>query len=569
MKFVGRLRAAGGIGLAGLLLVWWLWPGVQPGDGSGGAAGPLAVAPVSPAIEGTTVGRDAGVPAAADILEPPRRFEILLRPEGAARALTTGIRLGLAYPSGEERAAALDQTEAGTAAPADAGALTEVGEWLDLSGTALPDGSVRVGPLELPAAPYYRLEAPSSDPLRWYLAQFVAGAIPASIAPHAAAGLRITRPTAIQGSIELSLRRLGVAADEADWQGLLRSHAPALIEAYGETPLRIEAAQMELAPLPAAPLEAIVRVGAIEIGRSTHALVAGQWSELAIDPLAAQVGAELAIDLDLVFVVRDSGDAVVDLEVAHEDPRGRRTLRSDRAGRVRLAGIDRRLPLTLDLAFPPATEDLPVWPETRTLMLPVDTIAAADPDARRFRHRIELDRLDWLIVRSRSVRLGNEREGGNPWPVHVLQRREQGGWLDVPADHFIARSDGLAVSLTAPGEYRLASALAPWSLALSDEADTRRRGSDGRLTVDIEAPVGRSVELEVLGAGQPLARAPVYLVGSLRGLPPAVVTADEAGRIWLNGVTAERIAVEVSGYAQREVTLDAPRQVVELQVDND
>lgn len=499
--------------------------------------------------------------------ESVQRVEILLRTVDTVRARGDGIRLGQMAVAPEDLSADLIAAEPGAAVSAGAAELAQVQTWRSLDATAVTDGW-RIGPIELPASTRFRLTAPSSDPRYWYIAEFTADTAPQVLEPLAAAGLRLRRSPEARGSIDLSLRRQGESEAAATWQQILRERAPALLTYFDDQAVSVQGSLIELAPLPPGPLEALIRVGSVEILRQSITLDAGRWTELPVDPVAEAVGAEFTVDLALEFRERDDATPIGDLTLAFEDARGRRTLRTDAAGRVLLAGLDRRVPLQLQLSFPTRDVDLPDWPEWLALDLPVDRIAARSPDARTLRERIELDRLDWLLIRSRSIRFTDTRERGQPWPVFALQRQVDGQWRDHSSDYFRPHTRGLAVSLSEPGRYRLVAALSPWSLHFSREADTSLPRRDGRHEVEIEAGRGRTAEVRVSTLGRNLAGAPVHLVSPLPGMPPAVVTADAEGRIRLDDVTVDVIALEVPGYAQVEVRLDATQQQVQLTPDD-
>lgn len=552
-----RLATGVGLGLLGVLAVWWLLAPDQVAD----ADPPRRLA--DPASRPDP----AGTAPATSPTASAQAVEILLQNAGTVQARGDGIRLGRMDVAPEDLSADLIGREPGAAVSRGAAELAQVTDWRPLQATAVTTGW-RIGPIELPSAGRYRLTAPSSDARYWYVAEFTADNVPTILAPLPAAGLRLHRASDARGVIDLSLRRLGAGEADAIWQRLLREREPALLGYFDDQAVALPGASVELAPLPPGSLEALVRIDSVEILRQPITLAAGQWTDLHVDPLAEAVGAEFAVDLTLEFRAREDAIPISDLSVALEDARGRRSLSTDAGGHVLLAGLDRRVPLQLQLGFPSRDVELPEWPELLALGLPVDRIAARNPTARTLRERIELDRLDWLIIQSRSIRFTDVRERGQPWPVYALQQRVDGQWRERSAEHFRPHPQGLAVSLTEPGRYRLVAALSPWSLHFSLEADTTLPRRDGHHETRIETGRGRSIEIRVSTIGRSLAGAPVHLVSTLPGMPPAVVTADAEGRIRLDDVTVDVIALEVPGYVQVELRTDMARQTVDLVPDD-
>ncbi len=485
-------------------------------------------------------------------------------PDGAIAADPASVRIGLATISPEDMATHLATRDASGAAPLDPAEFAQVRRWLPLPATMQSDGAVRVGPLTLEAADRYVLQAAGSDRLRQYQVDFTADTAPASLRPMLAAGLRVQRDAQLDGEISLLLRRTGELPDAARWQSLLQRH-PALLQAFGEQPWPLQAGADELVPLPPQTVEAVLLVDGIEAQRTPLALAGGAWSELAIDPLAHAVARALSVELTLRFVARGSGAPVTGVQASWQHELGQRTRVSDDAGRVRFAGVDRQREQQFALQFPIDDAGLPAWPQGQSLTLVVDE---AHPDRRGDRaieHVVELDRLDWLLASSNTLPLDPERTAGSPYPVFVLQQRAGSQWIDTAAEYFRRVDAGLAVSLAAPGEYRLAAVMTPWTVLYSTSADARRPPPNGSHAVRLEAQPGRRVELRILADGQSLPRAQVLAIGPLRGMPPFELVADMAGRIRLDGVTTDSLRFEVPGHAQAVVALSQPFIDVALQ----
>lgn len=498
------------------------------------------------------------------VARPLPGWQILLLPDSGIAADPASVRIGLASISPEDMATHLATRDGGGAGPVDPAEFAQVRRWLPLPATLQSDGTVRVGPLTLEAADRYVLQAAGSDRLRQYQADFAADDAPESLLPMRAAGLRVQRDPALEGEISLLLRRSGELPEAAGWQSLLQRH-PALLQAFGEQPWPLPPGASELAPLPPQAVEAVVLVDGIEAQRAPLALAGGAWRELSIDPLAHAVARALSVDLTLRLVLRGSDTPVPGVQVNWQHERGQRTLESDDQGRVRFAGVDRQREQQFTLQFPVDDAGLPAWPQGQSLALVVDEAHPDRRGERRIEHRVELDRLDWLLATSNSLPLDPARSAGSPYPVYVLQQRAGSHWADAAAEYFRRVDAGLAVSLAAPGEYRVAAVMTPWTVLYSTPADARRPAPDGTHAVRLEAQPGRRVELRISANGQPLPRAQVLAIGPLRGMPPLELVADLAGRVRLDGVTTDTLRIEVPGYAQAVVALSQPQVEVALQ----
>jgi hypothetical protein len=486
-----------------------------------------------------------------------RGLRIRLLPDAGVPAAPASVRIGLAMLSPEELAAhrAWLRDGARGAGAADPAALAAVVRWIDASAQRAPDGAVIVGPLDLPAADRYVLQARGEDGLRFYEAAFVRDAMPTELRPRVAAGLRVRAPRGVAATLLLRRTEAGAQTDAA-WQSLLRREAPQVLAAYDERPLPL-GEDTAIAPLPPGPVEIVAMVGGIEIERRTLQLSAGRYLALDLDAEAARLGAALSSDLDLRLVERGSGAPVREVEVLHASARGERRLRPDPAGTVRIADIDPLEPLSLQLLFasPRASsfliEALPTWPERMPVEL--DLRAAPRRDG-RIAKTLELQPLRWLIVDTPGMQMPQRPRMGEPFPVFVLQRRERGQWRDAQADHFRPQPGGVAVSLDRPGTVRVVALASPWRQATSPAVEIG--DGDTRLRTRLASASGRRVVVRLLANGRPLARSPVEIVAALRGVPPMRMFTDAEGRLMFDDANVSALWLEAPGHEQVEVRLD-------------
>lgn len=496
-------------------------------------------------------------------------FATRLLPDAGVPAAADSVRIGLAVVTPDARAAYQAWLRGGRegAGPQRLEDLATVVRWIDAPAARAADGIVVVGPLALPAADRYVLQAHAGDGLRFYEATFARDSAPAEIRARVAAGLRVRAPRGIAGAAVLFRRVDG--ADDAAWQPLMRREAPTLLDAYDERALPVRAGTA-FAPLPPGPLDVIAVVNGIETERRRVTLSAGRYAELDLDAEASELGAALATTLRLRLVERGSGAPVREATVLWASPRGERALRPDARGVVRIDGIDPLEPLALQVLFAAPKspsfliDALPIWPERIALPLDLRDVAVVSGAIDR---TVELQPLRWLIVETPGLEIPRRPRMGDPFPVFVLQRRDGGVWRESQADVFRPVPGGIAVSLDRPGTVRVSALLSPWQVAVSDAVEA----SEGvaRQRTRIATGGGRTVALRLSAAGRPLAFAPVHAVSPLRGVPPKTLTTDGDGRVVLANATVPAIRVEVPGFAQTEVRLGAAEIAVSLRRDGD
>ena len=426
-------------------------------------------------------------------------------------------------------------------------------------------GAVEVGPFRLPAAHRYDLLAQGDDDLRVYAASFTRATVPDTIAPALAAGLRIHHEPLASGRAQVLFRRIREQPDAAKWQALMAQQSPDLLAAFGDEAFTLTAPTQMLAPLPPEPIDVLLLINGIEAERQTVALRAGVVSDVRFDPVAQGVAQGVSVDLRLRFVVRVTGVPIEDLRVIRQGDQGEQLRVSDKAGNVSFPHVDRQQVQRFEVAFPASEDELPVWPESMPLEVSLEAEEGEPQDTPVVERTVELIPLEWLLLRTGSAPNQSARQVGNPYPIFVLQRQQDDEvWLDASSDHFTPIPEGLAVSISAPGRYRVMAALSPWSVHLSTAADTRNSAPDGKYRIDLNPESGHSVELVVQRDGLPLASAPVLFQGPARGLPPRTLTTDAQGRLRLEGVTRDEVVLEVPGSEEVRVDVRGPVGVADI-----
>lgn len=495
-------------------------------------------------------------------------FTTVLLPDQQIAAIPGSVRIGIGLVSPDEARSYQEWIAGGSegAGPASFAELATVTRWIDAPATQLLDGTVRVGPLQLPQADRYDLQARGQGPLHFYAVSFSADAHPASVNPTVAAGLRIEREPAVDSDVRVLLRRGSDGESAQMWQELMLREAPQLHAAFNDASLAVEPLQV-LAPLAPGPLDVILEVDGIEAQRQSVTLVAGTLTDLKFDPVAQEVARAVAVQLQLSFVTLGTRRPIENLQVTWTSGKIEQTLITDSTGQVSFKGVDRQRTHSFNLQFPPTTGDLPIWPTQSAIEIALDAEPKSQDEPRLIRKTIELRPLQWLIVDTGEFLIPQDRQRGNPYPIFVLQQEQGGVWRDSAADHFIPVADGIATSIQTPGRYRLAALQSPWSIWYSSAADTQSASAEGRYPASLLPDRGRPVEITVLSQGMPLANAPLTLRGPVRGLPASSINSDSAGRARLDGVTVTAVSLEVPGFAVVDLDLGAASAIVELRAE--
>ena len=376
--------------------------------------------------------------------------------------------------------------------------------------------------------------------------------------------MTVSRASPAGADAALLLRRVDTAENAAAWQSLMAEQAPDLLAAFDEAALPLQAIT-KFAPLPPGPLDLVLQVNGVEAERQRVTLIAGQWADVRFDEVNQAVAQAVAADLELTFVIAGTTDPVEGITATWHADRGDESRVSDAAGQANFANIDRQRRQRFTLQFPRPSSELPVWPETRPIELTLDD---DEPSADRtvIRRTIEVTPLSWLDVHTGDFPIPFHRQGGNPYPIFVLQQERDGQWLDVASDHFLPVRGGLAVSVQDDGRYRVMALRTPWAVRYSSNASVAP-GGESRLHVDLLPSAGHRVELTVLRDGVPVANAPISLRGPARGLPGMTVTSDAAGRLVLDEATVREIRLEIPGYQAERVNLESSASLVELAMD--
>jgi hypothetical protein len=555
-----RWWAMGG-GAVLLALGWWMWH-----RASVEGAAPALVPRSAQSIASPTPAPSEQV-AALGLDHGEALFQTLLLPDGGIGAIQGSVRVGIAKVSSEDAASYREWLDSGAegAGPADPSELATVEQWIAVPAHRRPDGTVEVGPFNLPAAHRYDLLAQAEDDLHVYAASFTRASMPASIGPRLAAGLRIHHSVPNSGRAQLVLRRSAELPNAETWQAVMQQLAPDVLAAFGDEPLTLGATVQSLAPLPPSPIEVLLLIDGIEAGRRTVALQAGVISDLRFDPVAQGVAQAVSVNLQLRFVVRDTGVAIADIRVTHHGDQGEQQRVSDQTGGVHFSNLDRQRPHNFTLRFPVDENELPTWPEEMPLEVSLEARSDESTDQPVVERRIDLSPLHWLLVRTGTLPKESRRQVGNPYPIFLLQRQAADGtWQDTASDHFMPVSEGLAVSCAERGRYRVMGAVSPWTVHLSTTADTRIAAQDHKYRVDLTPQLGHSVDLVLQRDGVPLASTPVQFQGPARGLPPRTLTTDSRGRLRLDDVTREEVVVEIPGSDEIRVDVSGTVAAVDL-----
>jgi hypothetical protein len=514
-------------------------------------------------------------PSDSDALTPGGRalaLRMRLLPDGGVSASPDSVRIGLASVSPDELAAYQAWLRGGGegAGPRSFEELAAVTRWLNVPATLDADGAVAVAIADLPVVDRYVLQARADDGLRFYETSFTRENVPAELRPRVAAGLRLRAPRQAAGGAQVLFRRVEGSQD-AQWQSLMRREAPTLLDAYDERALPV-AAETVVAPMPPGPLDVIAVVDGVETERRRVTLSPGRLLTFDLDPEISGLGAAVSVAVALRLIEKGSRAPVKDAAVVWSSPRGERVLRTDASGMLRIEDIDPLQPLPIEIRFaPPKTPSflvdvLPSWPERLPILL---DLSREPVNAGVVAKTLELEPLRWLIVETPGIEIPRRPRVEDPFPVFVLQRRQGATWRESQADYFRPVPGGMAVSLNAPGTVRVAAVLAPWTVRISDAVDVGDATADVRFRTRIAAGSGRRVTLRLSAGNRSLAAAPVHVLSPLRGVPPKTLTADAAGRIVLDDVTEPSVLLEVPGYEQTRVPLDAATVSLTLRRDGE
>ncbi|MEO8377695.1 MAG: carboxypeptidase-like regulatory domain-containing protein [Candidatus Sumerlaeota bacterium] len=438
------------------------------------------------------------------------------------------------------------------------------------------------GLIDLPAidpAAVYRFDAMRASDNAWYRARFVPaeGLLPnktnydiGDIEPILPTGIRITFVNAPPGQedFELGLERRVTAETTEHASELLDYVAkarPDILEVLrGEAHLTMNAATIAtLAPLPPDPSVHLTfrTLTGVEGAGIDVELKEQQIVDATIDLSRVFVGVPAgAISLRGRLLLGDSdlpiGGATIERENAPIS--GLQTTNAD--GLFAFEGLPPGVVCHFRVSIPRAETGRPLCPARATF----DYTAAVDGDTEQHVDW-RVPAYQWLVLKMSKEQTGalGELAKKSPigQPIYILQQNNRGMWIDGAADEFIPADGEMAVSLTEPGDYRVAVAANPVYTLTSSDAQIGKGILETIATLPEFSADATARTLTVITPGGNLLReGRVWINGAHRSVPPIVMLIPSDGNIMLPPLNAEILNISVEPGAERiPTTLVVPQ----------
>lgn len=538
-----------GLVLAGLV-AWWCWPAPA-------AAPEVQVAPAV-ASEDTALARVE--PRPSELVSPEGlRLRVVL--EGG-RPFEGAARVGAAFISDADRRLweASRREGAEGAGPERLEDLANVSEWLTAEVTPTSTGGT-LGPVPVPVAPRYQVMAWSPDGTFWW-GDVVPETVPATGVLDGGV-LQARQPTGARVRLSGARPEHGPFFVRVERAASLdpreAERASALLPVVWQAAPQVASALSEGAPLPLSmdsPLALLPFPADPEV-RLWLRSASGREGGPVVVPLREGRVESVVLDVDRLFPEGVGGTVTLLgrllLEGASTPPEG-----------VTLLGPDgRALTLTPEGRF--SAPGLPSWTASQFIAeVPSPAsgrpVAAArqtfdfvpEPGAQEAQATWRVAAYRWLVLRMDGFLRGQlEARASRPYPVFVLQRWSDGGaWRTHGADAFLQEEGGVAVSLLAPGRYRVLVALSAHEHYASTVAEVGEDGAEHAVSVHVDAQVP-ACEVRVTAGGVPVYGARVMAGSEVSSLPPVRGLTDAEGRWRLGRVRSEalHLEVEAAGHA--------------------
>jgi hypothetical protein len=179
-----------------------------------------------------------------------------------------------------------------------------------------------------------------------------------------------------------------------------------------------------------------------------------------------------------------------------------------------------------------------------------------DPDQAQYSESLAEADVTWEIPVYRWLILGVSAEldefkriARAHYPIYVLEKHDVSGqtWRGVSGDHFIDTAEGLAVSVTSPGTYRIAVVLTPTNIINSRSAVITE--SDTEVSTFLLDFPSDQPEYYVFVTDRdrraPIPNAQVTVIGPHTSIPPVPILTDTQGIADIGPISVDRVHVIV------------------------
>lgn len=446
------------------------------------------------------------------------------------------------------------------------GELVNIRAWRPVTISSAANGTIRLGPENVPEAPMYRILAWDTD--RNYYWHTVTRATDSKttavdagmISPGVPTGIRLRVVGKLPEYPAILQRIPGANAEKAGpFVPVIQHVAPEIADALlEETDVILSTEEPNrLYPLP--PDEAIRIILLSPTGEESRAqeyrLEEGKVleAELDADSLFA-AGTFDTLTLRGKLLVEGTEEPVVSAGIAlHEGDPPETVTDADGQFEVELPMLH---PTILSVSPVPTSGTRPLLRQQYGLEFSPEGLTTGSVVERNFRLKPYL----WLgldLTGKAATDLASH--SALPYPIYVLQRHDsqKSTWSVAPADHFLPTGSSVVISVTDPGRYRVLAAASPVTVWASAPAEVT--GKEGDTTVTLEPKDMGEFEVEVVDAATstPLVDVDVYVADGDGAFPPLRGVTNVTG-VWKLPVVAAGSAIitaKALGYVPTERTV--------------